>query len=448
MRVAIIGAGISGLSLAYYLQKLGIPYDLFEADAEVGGNMRSVRVHEYLLELGPNSVQASPELDELIRELKLEHQVQPAAEVSANRYVLRNGRYQKLPATPFSLLSNNFFSWKTKYRILQEKDIPPADYDYETITQFFERRFGPDVVGYAVNPFVTGMYAGDPDRLLLHKTFPQLKALEQNHGSVLKGLVKEQKNAGRRQVYSFKRGMSALPLAIADKLISLHTEHRVEMITRSQGKYIISCTSPGDHSTDEYNLLVLALPAHQAADLLQYTFPGMAAALQNVHYPPLAVVHSAYNRRDVGNKLNGFGVLHPHQEGAFTAGSIWSSSLFEGRCRPHEVLFTTFVGGVQSAQHAHTERTRLMQQVHQELCLLHGISAEKPNFQHAHLWRHSIPQYDLYIEDAHQMAHDLEAEGMFVAANWLAGVSVPSCIRNAKELAHKINLKLPHALNS
>lgn len=448
MRVAIVGAGISGLALAYYLQKRGIPYDLFEAGSQVGGNMRSVKVGDYLLELGPNSLQTCDELDELIRELKLEQEVLPAAIPSNKRYVLRDGHYHQLPSTPFSLLSNNFFCWHTKYRILQERHIPPADYDYETISQFFERRFGAGVVDYAVNPFITGIYAGDPAKLLLRKAFPQLKHMETTHGSVLKGLAEAKDSNHQRDVFSFKNGMHTLPEAIAQKLISLHTEHHVDMITRSQGKYVISCSSPADTDAEEYNLLVLALPAYKAADLLHYTFPGMAAALQNIHYPPLAVVHTAYNCRDVYNKMDGFGVLHPKAEDAFSAGSLWSSSAFSGRCRPNEVLFTTFVGGAQSEHHAHTERTILMQQVHEELKELHGIGADKPNFQYAHLWEHSIPQYDMHIEDAHNMAEDLEAEGMFIAANWYCGVSVPSCIREAKALAHKINLKLPHALNS
>ncbi|MCX2742175.1 protoporphyrinogen oxidase [Pontibacter anaerobius] len=448
MRVAIIGAGISGLALAYYLQKLGIPYDLFESGSQVGGNIRSVQEGDYLLELGPNATQFSQELDELVRELKLEQELLPATGNSLNHFVLRDGSYQQLPLTPFSLLSSKCFSWKTRYRILQEKNVPPAGHDYETVSQFFERRFGPGVLQYAVNPFIAGLYAGDPDKLLIRKTFPRLKELEMEHGSVLKGLALHSRTHDRQQPISFINGMQTLPNAIADKLISLHTEHRVVMVTRSQGKYIVSCSTPTDTDAEEYDMLVLALPAYKAADLLHYTFPGMAAALQNIHYPPLSVVHTAYNRRDVNNPLDGFGAMHPKAEDAFTARSIWSSSVFGGRCRPHEVLFTTFVGGAQSEHHALTDREQLLQQVHEELKELHGISADKPNFQYAHLWKHSMPQYDIHIEDAHEMALNLETEGMHIAANWHAGVSVPSCIRHAKELACKINSERAHAKNS
>ncbi|NDK56740.1 protoporphyrinogen oxidase [Pontibacter fetidus] len=443
MRVAIIGAGISGLALAYYLQKLGIPYDLFEAEEHVGGNIKTLQEGGYLLELGPNALQCTPELTALIKELKLEQEVIPTAHSTNNRYVLHDGTYEKSPSNPFSLLSNTFFSWKTKLRILKEKDVPPADITYETITQFFDRRFGPGVIDYSVNPFVTGNYGGDPEKLLVHKAIPILKEMENRYGSVLKGLVQHKNGHLTHQNISFAKGMQALPNAIAEKLISLHTDHRVEMITRNQGKYIISCATTGDYDTQEYNLLVLALPALPAAELLHFTFPGMAAALQNIHYPPMAVVHTVYNRRDVRHDLDGFGVLHPKAECPFTVGSIWSSSLFDGRCRPHEVLFTSFVGGAQYEAHAITDKKTLMQCVHQELAEKHHIASDKPIFQHMHFMEHSIPQYDMYIEDAHQMAKQLEQDGLFIAANWQAGVSVPSCIRHAKELAHKINLKRP-----
>lgn len=448
MRVAIIGAGISGLALAYYLQKLGVAYDLFEASSQVGGALRTLKIGGYLLELGPNSLQYSRELQDLVRELKLEKEVMAAAPAKDHQYILRDGSYHKLPTSPFSLLSNNFFSWKTKYRLLKEKDVPPADIDYETVAQFFERRFGKDILEYAVNPFITGIFAGDPEKLLINKAMPHLKAMEAEYGSVLRGLVHQKDGLGANDVFSFVEGIGTLPNAIAGKLVSLHTEHRVEIITRSQGKYVISCASSGDHDTEEYDMVVLALPAHQAADLMHFTFPGMAAALQNINYPPLAMVYSVYNRHEVGHPLNGFGALHPKVENTFAAGSFWTSSVFDGRCRPHEVLLTTFVGGTQYAQNALTERSQLMRRVHNELSHLYDIKAEKPIFQYAHLWEHSIPQYDLYIEDAHNMAKELEQDGMFISANWQAGVSVTACIRHAKELAYKINLKRPLVLNS
>jgi len=448
MRVAIIGAGISGLATAYYLQKLGIPYDLFEAATRVGGNIHTIRKGDYLLELGPNTLHGSPEVKELIRELKLEQQVLLPATDTFLPHVLRDGAYQPLPHSPHSFRVNTFFSAKAKRRILHEKRIPPADIVHETIAQFFERRFGREVVEYAISPLVTGLCVGDPEQLLISKAFPNLKELEHRYGSVLRGLARQKPKALQEEIFSFVNGMSTLPEAIAAKLISLHTAHRVDIITRGHGKYILSCSAAGDHDTEEYDALVLALPAHQAAHLLHYTFPGMAAALLNIDYPPMAVVHSVYHKRNVHHPLSGYGGVHPKAAAAFVVGSVWSSALFEGRCRPHEVLFTTFVSGSQYAAYARQSTTELMQRVHQELCRQHCITADTPVFQHAATWEHSLPQYDLYIEDAHHMARRLEPEGLFIAANWQAELSVAGCIRHAREVARKINLSRSLALNS
>ncbi|MHC2991212.1 protoporphyrinogen oxidase [Pontibacter sp. HJ8] len=441
MRVAIIGAGISGLALAYYLQKRGIAYDLFEAGSQVGGNLQTLHKKGYLLELGPTTLQMSEELLELITELKLETEILPVASRSHSRYVLNKGIPQPYPSGLKSFVATSGLSREAKYRILQERHIPPAQVENETITQFFERRFGREVVDYAVDPLIAGIYGGDPDQLLIGKALPKLKELETQYGSVLEGLLQRKRKGAFQKSFSFKNGMHTLPAVLADKLISLHLEHKVEFISRSQGKFIISCASNGDHDTEEYDKLVLALPAHQAAELLHYTYPGMAAALQNINYPPLAVVHTVYNQAEVGHPLEGFGALNPKEEETFTTGSIWTSSVFDGRCRPQEVMFTSFVGGSRNVAHTQADEQQLLQQVHEELCATYTVSAKVPVFQHMHLWRHSLPQYDLYIEDAHQMAESLEEEGLFISANWQSGVSVHDCVHHAKKIAAKINSK-------
>ncbi|PKV76420.1 protoporphyrinogen oxidase [Pontibacter ramchanderi] len=439
MRVAIIGAGISGLSLAYYLQRQGVAYDLFEAGSEVGGNMRTLRKNGYTFELGPNTLQMNEELLQLITELKLETELLPLTPRNNKRYVLHKGKLHPVPSSPKCFLANDIFSKEDKYRILQERKQPPAEVENETISDFFERRFGVKQMDYLAAPMISGLYGGDPRQLLVNKAHPELKELETAYGSVLEGMVQRKKRGVFQRAFSFRNGMSTLPEAIADKLISLHLDHKVEFITRIKGKYIISCASNGDHDNEEYDKLVLALPAHQAAELIEFTYPGMAAALQNINYPPMAVVHTVYNRAEVGHPLQGFGALHPWEEQSFTSGSIWTSSLFEGRCRPHEVMLTSFVGGTRFAEHALLNERSLLEQVHRELCETYQIKALAPVYQHVHLWPHAMPQFDLYIKDAHHMAEVLEQDGLFISANWYAGVSVPGCVREAKAIATKIN---------
>ncbi|AMM50048.1 hypothetical protein TH61_01055 [Rufibacter sp. DG15C] len=443
MRVAIIGAGISGLALAYYLQKLGVRYDLFEASNQAGGMLRSGRQGAYQFEMGPSSLQFTPELEELLQELKLQEEtVLPTAQ-AANRYILKEGKYHKLPLTPLSMLFQPFFDWRTKLKIARETQHAKEEVKEETISHFFARRFGQEVVDYLVKPMVAGMYGGDPDVLLLEKTLPFLQKLEHQHGSVLKGLV-QAPEIKRRPIFTLRNGLETLAEAISSKLISIHLGQRIEMVHKLHGKYLLSIQNDVEGLSDEeFDAVVIALPAHAAADLLNYVAPGLSASLYNVNYAPMAVVHTAYHREQVKFPLAGYGALHPQKEKTFTGGSVWTSSIFP-HCAPEkEVFFTSYVGGTQWKQHLDLPRQEIMEKVHAELKALYGISAKEPTFQHFHRWAKALPQPDVYILDVHLMAQALEEEQLYCCANWVAGPSVPDCISFAKNLAQKINSQRP-----
>ena len=441
MNIAIIGGGISGLTLAWYLQQAGVAYDLYEADARPGGNLRSwAAPGGYLLETGPNSLQLSAEIESLLAELGLSDHIQDSADVSKQRYVLRDGRYRQLPGSPPALLTNGFFSLKAKWKLLQELRKPAAPPDAtETVAHFFRRRFGPEIVDYAVNPFMAGIYAGDPEQLLLHKTFPQLAALEQEYGSVLRGLAKTGKGAPRRRIITLKNGIQTLTDALAAKLTHYHPGTAVTAATRlPAGTYQLQLA--GHVSPLSYTHLALALPAYAAAPLLQELFPQAAAALAAVHYPPMSVVFSAYERGAVAHPLHGFGALHPKVEGAYAAGSIWTSAIFPERVPAGQVLFTTFVGGSQYEAAANQPEEAQKAAVHAELSRFYGITGA-PHWQGRYLWPRSIPQFDARIVGAHAAAAQLEAENIVTVANWRAGVSVPDCVRHAKHTASTLAAK-------
>ena len=441
MKIAIIGGGISGLTLAWYLQKSGVPYDLFEAAARPGGNLHSQATPEgYLLEVGPNSLQLSPELEEMLADLGLTDQIQDAAAVSQNRYVLRDGHYQILPSSPPSLLTNGFFSLKAKWQLLKEFRKPAQPIDpTETVAHFFRRRFGPEIVDYAVNPFMAGIYAGDPEQLLINKTFPQLPALEQQHGSVLRGFAKSSKGAARRRIISLKNGTQTITDTIAARLTSYQPSTAVTAISRAtDGTYQLELRGPqGLEAAPGYSHLALALPAYAAAPLLEPLFPQAAAALAAVHYPPMSAVYSAYDRAAVAHPLNGFGALHPKVEGTYAAGSIWTSSIYPNRVPAGQVLFTTFVGGAQYEDAARQPDDAQKAAVHAELSKLYGITGA-PRWQYCYRWPHSIPQFDQHIVGAHATAVSLETEQIVAVANWRAGVGVPDCIRYARRVAETL----------
>ncbi|GAA4497383.1 protoporphyrinogen oxidase [Hymenobacter ginsengisoli] len=438
MRIAIIGGGLTGLTLAYYLQKAGVAYDLFEASPRPGGNLLSPRMPEgYQLEAGANSLLLSAELEELLTELGLADAIQEAAPVSQHRYVLRGGQYRALPGSPPALLASNFFSLKTKLRLLGEllrRPAPPVP--GETIAAFFARHFGREVVQYAVNPFVAGIYAGDPAELLLSLTFPQLAALEAQHGSLLRGLAKGPK-AGRRRTVTLRGGVQALTDALAARLSSYHPRQAVQAIERlADGAYQLLLNNQPTAAT--YSHLALALPAYAAAELLAPHFAAAAQALAAVRYPPMTLVYSAYDRAAVAHPLAGFGALNPRVEGTYSAGSIWTSSLFPDRVPDGQVLFTSFVGGAQFASQAREPEDRQLAAVHQELSRLYGIEGA-PLWQGRYYWPQSIPQFDQHLADARAAVAPLAAAGVVAVANWQAGVSVPDCVRYARQLAQQLS---------
>jgi len=443
MNIAIIGGGISGLTLAWYLQRAGVPYTLFEAEARPGGNLHTWAAPAgYLLEAGPNSLQLSAELEALLADLGLTDQLVDTAAVSQHRYVLRGGRYRQLPGSPPALLTSGFFSLKAKWQLLQELRRPAAPPDpTETVAHFFRRRFGPEIVDYAVNPFMAGIYAGDPEQLLLHKTFPQLAALEQQYGSVLRGLAKTGKGAPRRRICSLRNGVQAITDALAARLTHYQPGTAVTAVSRAtDGTYQLEVAGPqGLAAVPGYSHLALALPAYAAAPLLAPLFPEAAAALAAVHYPPMSVVFSAYDRAAVAHPLNGFGALHPRVEGAYAAGSIWTSAIFPARVPAGQVLFTTFVGGTQYEAAATQPAAAQEAAVHAELSKFYGITGA-PRWQGRYFWPRSIPQFDAHIVGAHAAADALAAHNIVAVANWRAGVSVPDCVRHAQRTAEALRL--------
>ena len=441
MRIAIIGGGLTGLTLAHYLQKAGVAYDLFEASERAGGNLLSPYPPAgYQLEAGPNSLLLSPELEELVTELGLAGQIQDAAPVSQHRYVLRQGQYRALPASPPALLASSFFSWRTKLRLLGEllrRPTPPMP--GETVAAFFERHFGPEVVQYAVNPFVAGIYAGDPAELLLALTFPQLAALEAQHGSLLRGLAKGPKTTRRRTV-TLRGGVQTLTDALAGRLTNYHSGAAVTAIDQlSVSEFQLTITNQ-QPTVNLYTNLALALPAYAAAGLLRPLHPAAAAALAAVPYPPMTLVYSAYNRAAVGHPLAGFGALNPRVEGTYSAGSIWTSSLFPDRVPAGQVLFTSFVGGSQFARQAQEPETVQLAAVDAELRDLYGIS-EAPRWQARYYWARSIPQFGAPLAAARAAVAPLAAQGIVAVANWQAGVSVPDCVKYARKTAREFGIR-------
>ncbi|MGF1532675.1 MAG: protoporphyrinogen oxidase [Bernardetiaceae bacterium] len=432
--ITIIGAGITGLALARALHTQSTPYTLLEARPAVGGYIRSQDVEGYRLEYGPNSVLCDAATLDFLHQIGLKEAIVPANPVSKDRFIFRGGKYRKLPAGPIDLLTSGFFSWPTKWAVLSEMRRRSTGPDQETLSSFFRRRFCQEIVDYPLNTFVAGIYAGDPEQLLVEETFPVLAQYEREYGSVLKGFIQNKKSGARKISLTFKEGMQQLPQQLAQGL-NIQTDTAVAWIERKPTSGFWVHLRDGQKLDAEQ--VVLALPAFVAAALIRDAFPDFARSLDKVDYPPMAVIHTAFPKQAIQHDLDGFGGLHPQKEGLFAAGSIWTSSVFDGRAPEGNALLTTFVGGALYRERALLPESEIKTQVTQELQRLFGIRTT-PVFQHFTRWEKAIPQYNRDILPVYAAAKAAEQHGLWVAANWKGGISIADAIHKAPALARAI----------
>lgn len=432
--IAVVGGGITGLTLAWLLKEKGVPVQLYEASKRVGGNIKSVREAECLLEVGPNSLRLNDFLHAYFTRLQLADDLVQATPEARHRYVLRDGAYRRLPTGPISLLFNRFFRFSEKRRILRERNVPPGTDETESIDAFFRRRFGDAVADYAVAPFISGIYAGNPHSLAVRAAFPQMKKWEQEHGSVIRGAIRGRKRNRHKGVISLREGLEMLPRRLAERLGDrMHLEKPVTALTADGSGYTLHFA----HETVAAEKVVLTVPAQVTAKLLHDMDPAAAQALGSIYYPPVAMVHSLYRREDVGHPLDGFGGLNNHREGRKTLGTIFSSTTFAGRAPQDTALLTTFVGGAYRPENARRAPEAIQQMVHDELQDLLSVSGG-PLFQKCTVWPQAIPQYENRIWPAWQAAERWATRGLYLSGNWIGGISVVACIEQAHHLCEQL----------
>ncbi len=458
-QVAVVGAGISGLACAYRLQQLGLGVIVFESNSAVGGMIESVEKDGFLFEAGPQSFQGTPTLLELIRELGLEVQLQEA-DPRAPRYVLLHGHLRKIPMSPQALLASTLLNPVSRWKIASEpfkKSQPPTE--EESVAAFVRRKFGHEILEYLVAPFVSGVYAGDPEKLSLKAAFPTLDEWERQFGSVLRGAMKsrtpKEKRTAQPPLCSFTHGVAALPSAMAAKLgDSLQYNIRAVSVdfARAEERADASATCEvrivqnGQEHAVSASAVVIATPAYAAAHLLETFSPHLAQTLSGIVYAPVAVVASIYYRQQVGDPLEGFGFLVPRSEKVRTLGTVWNSSLFPGRAREGSVTFTSFIGGATDPDIIQLHEENIAAIVAEENARILGITG--PPVEIA-VWKYprALPQYNLGHGHIVESIRDAEraSPGLFFAGNYLEGPAVGKCVENGFQTAEAVRKYLQTA---
>jgi oxygen-dependent protoporphyrinogen oxidase len=456
----VVGAGISGLATAYALQKAGIAPRIVEAAARPGGVIQSVKRDGYLLECGPQSFSGNGFISAMCRDLGiLEERV--LADPKAPRYVLIDGKLRNVPMGP-SLLASSFMSGGTRTAILRDifgkSESPEPD---ESVAEFIRRKFSPTLLDRLVGPFVSGIYAGDPEKLSLRAAFPILYEAEKAAGSITRGIfkvIKQRKAANGTQgqapkekatLQTFREGNETLIRAIAARLAERLTCATVvtgiEALDSGQepkaARFRVSLRRPGGEEIVETERLILSVPTEAAGRLLEPLDLTFAAQLTAIAYSGVAVVSLGYRKSDVGDSLTGFGFLVPRSSGLSVLGTVWNSSLFPGRAPEGEALLTSFVGGATNPGAISKSPEQLVSQVHHEMSPLLGLRKE-PVFTNVTIWQRAIPQYNLGHTARIAAIESLRTRfpGLYFSGNYLNGPAIGTCVEQAMKVAAEVRV--------
>ncbi|MFQ6611114.1 MAG: protoporphyrinogen oxidase, partial [Fidelibacterota bacterium] len=339
--VVIIGGGIAGLTAGYRLKEAGFQVTLIEKSSRLGGAMYSKYENGFLSEFGPNTIlETSPLVTRLVNDIGLEHSKVYANDTSGNRYIVRNKKPIALPTSPPAFITSPLFSWRAKLRLFLEPFISAWDNKYEeSLSQFVVRRLGQEFLDYAINPFVAGVYAGDPDTLSVKYGFSKLYQLEQKYGGLIKGQLKGARERKKRQevskqtarMFSFRTGLKEIPDTL-EKYLSDNIQKNTSVKDISRKGKSWSVTIYGSDKKEKKLTCGVVLYAGRAADLNSLTLKGKThnqfSKLSEIYHPPVSVLTLGFDRNDVIHPLDGFGILIPKVENFQILGTLFSSSLF------------------------------------------------------------------------------------------------------------------------
>ena len=491
--VAIIGAGITGLTAAFYLKRKGVPVTVYEASGRVGGVIQSIRQDGYLAEFGPNTLlETSPKITQLIQDAGLaSRRLNPDPRAEA-RYVVRYKRPIEMPAKPLGFFTTELFSLGAKLAVVREPFVKPRrEGPEESIAQFVVRRFNQEFLDHAIDALVAGIYAGDPYKLSLPHAFPKLKALEDNYGSMIKGQIfgaRERKKRGevakdRAPKFSFDEGLQVLPETLCASLgDSMKLNTSVTKLTRTDEGWRLTIKSPEGRVTrvpdpsakdgDSQSSSLRETEADHSAVIFCGTAPSLAkleiingrdgalrrpdrssqrddptnidfSAFSGIRYPPVTSVVLGFRREDVAHPCEGFGMLIPRIEGFKILGTIFSSSLFPNRAPAGHLTLTSYVGGERYPDLASLPADQLYETTCADLRVLLGVKG-KPTFRHHVYYPHAIPQYNVGYGRYRDLMTEIEskAPGLFLAGHYRDGISLSDCIVSGCKVTERVEKHL------
>lgn len=450
-KILIVGAGISGLCAAYALKKKGFEVVVLESKSRAGGVINTFNESGFRAESGSNSVMVQSEKTlDFIEELGLAPRIANSSEVSKKRFFVKNGKICEVPMGPLKMLLSPLFSLVGKLRFLKEPKIAKHSPDSDpSVAQFTIDRLGQEALDYGMNPFMAGIYGGNPEKLSMKHAFPPFWILEQKYGSIIKGAMKARKekiaagNFFKPIMISFKNGLVELVDKIKDSLKDdIVLNAKIASVDYDMGSWQVCWTNESSDDCDVFNEIVFAVPAKEISKLpLPGALSSRLAFLDKIEYAPVVSLTLGFKKSGISHKLDGFGALVPALESKYRIlGALFVSSVFEGRAPADCATITCYIGGMRNPSLFDKSDEELESIAMEDLEALIGLKG-KPIFKRIFRHKNAIAQYNVGYGDILEEMREVEKDfpTIKLLGAYRGGVGVSSCIENALALAGKIS---------
>ena len=431
----ILGAGISGLTLAHYLNKKNLDFLVVESQPKVGGNIISFEKSGFVCENGPNTVLLNKKsVVELIDEIGLKDKIIFPNDYNNKRFLLRKGKLIPIPQNFIEFIKTNLLSLTSKLRLIIEIFIPKHNRNV-SVKSFFKKRFGNNFEEIFVEPFLTGIYAGETNKMSTKHVLNKIWNMEQKSGSIIIDTLKRKKKLNKSRSFNFKNGLIDFVLAInkniSNKIILKSEVTSVKKIKK--GYEIIINNNIKYHCKK----LISTLPAFGLANII--FDEKISKNLKKINYCPIMVLHLGIEKSKIKENIDGFGVLTKRKDNQSFLGILFNSRIFPHVAPQGNDLLTVIIGGARQPQLIDQDVNKLKKTIINEIRKIISYDG-KIIMENNFLWKNGIPQYDLdhdvlieNISDFHK-----KNKNFYILGNYIKGISVSDCIQNAFELSKKL----------
>jgi protoporphyrinogen/coproporphyrinogen III oxidase len=439
MRIAVIGAGISGLATAFYLRRArpDATVVIYESGPSAGGSLHTENVQGFQFEAGGNGFLTNkPDCLQLVQDAGAAHLLLPSSDLARKRYIY-DGKLQRMPESPPLFARSKLLKWPQKLRMLGELLVPARrDEADESLREFGDRRLGAGFTNVFLDAMSAGIYGSTPDKISVRAAFPLVVALEREHGGLFRGMIaRRKKSAGPGGVLtSTTRGISSMTEHLQAAVdADWHCNEPVHGVVRQGSGYVVASAL----GTSEFDHVVICAPSFVASQMLGELDARLAQMLNAIEYSPIAVVGFGY--RSLQHPLDGFGLLTTSAAQAPVLGVLWDSSIFPDRAPPGCKSMRAMIGGQRRPELVHQDDAGLVRTALQGIEQTMGVT-EPPDVTFVKRWERGIPSYAPgHIARVDAIFAQLQQHpGLHLNCNAYRGIAMNDCARNGRELAHRI----------